>query len=252
MKKIKVFIIALFLTTLSWGQNLVEDFDYATGTTLVGNNGWSIITNSGSTNAFTVNNNILSYLNSPSNGIGFGLNMTTSGQRVGKFLTAIKTGSTYMSFFVNVSTAGKVSTLGSNFAGIMTGPLPSPGAGARVFTRAVSGGGFNFGVGKTAIKPIASINYESTVRALNTTYLVVLKYTFNSATNTDDIVDMWVNPLLGAAEPTPYLSIGAGINDVTGGLTGPHFIQRDVASPTCQIDAVRYGSTWAFVTIIKK
>jgi hypothetical protein len=255
MKKINLFIVAALLSSLSWGQNFLEDFNYATGTTLVGTNGWSIIAASGTTNAFTVNSTVLTYSNSQSNGIGFGVNMTTSGQRVGRFLTAVTTGSTYMSFFVNVSSAGTVTILGSNFAGMMSGAPSSPGAGARVFTRGVAGGGFNFGVGKTAITPIGSINYEPTLRAFNTTYLVVLKYTYNSVNATDDIVDMWINPALGVVEPTPDRSIGAGIADIPlvavgAGLTGPHFIQRDAASPTCQIDAVRYGSTWAFVTPI--
>jgi Secretion system C-terminal sorting domain len=255
MKKIYLFIIAAFFSSLSWGQNFTEDFNYVTGTTLAGNNGWTIINTSGTTNAFTVNSSGLNYTdalsnNSSSNGIGFGVNMTTSGQRIGRFLSTVTTGSMYMSFFINVSAAGTVTTLGSNFAGIMSTQSTAPGAGARVFTRGVTGGGFNFGVGKTAITPIASINYESTVRTLNTTYLVVLKYTFNSGTTTDDIVSMWINPILGSTEPTPDRTIGAGINDVTAvnGLTGPHFIQRDAASPTCEIDGVRYGNSWAYVT----
>lgn len=253
MKKISLFIIAALLSSFSWGQTFLEDFDYATGTTLVGTNGWTIINSSGTTNPFTVNNSGLTYPNSPSNGVGFGVNMTTGGQRVGRFQTAITSGTAYMSFLINVSAAGNSTTVGSNFAAMMVGTGAAPGASTRAFIRSVAGGGFNFGIGKAAITT-GNINYEGVVRTFNTTYLVVLKYTYNSGTTTDDLVSMWIDPVLGGAETTSTLTTAslpvAAQNDVTAanGLTGPAFFQRDAASPTCQIDAVRYGTTWAFVT----
>jgi hypothetical protein len=248
MKKINLFIIAALLSTLSWGQTLLDDFNYATGA-LLSDNGWTVINGSSTTvNPFTVNSTGLSYPSSPSNGVGFGVNMTTSGQRVGRFVTGITTGTVYMSFFVNVSAAGNSTTLGSNFAGIMNGGSPNPGASARAFIRS-SGTGFNFGVGKNLITPVTAINYESTVRTFGTTYLVVLKYTYNSVNGTDDVVSMWINPALGVVEPAATLTTVAFTTQTDGtSLTGPGFFQRDAASPTCQIDAVRYGTTWAFVT----
>jgi hypothetical protein len=250
MKKINLFIVAALLSSLSWGQTLLEDFNYATGA-LLSDNGWTVINTSSNVNAFTVNSTGLTYPNSPSNNVGFGVNMTAGGvspQRVGRFVTGITTGTAYMSFFVNVSAAGNSTTLGSNFAGIMQGPSPNPGASARAFIRS-SGTGFNFGVGKSNVTA-GSFNYESTVRTFGTTYLVVLKYTYNSGTATDDLVSMWINPTLGVVEPAATLTttgITVGTADGTS-LTGPGFFQRDLASPTCQIDAVRYGTTWAFVT----
>ncbi len=256
MKKINLFIIAALLSSLSWGQTLLDDFNYTTGDSLK-NLGWTVINTSSTTvNAFTVNNAGLIYPNSASNNVGFGVNMVpggTSPQRVGRFVSGITTGTAYMSFFVNVSAAGNSTTVGSNFAGIMNGPSPNPGASARAFIRSVVGGGFNFGVGKNSITPVSNINYESTVRTFGTTYLVVLKYTYNSASSLDDLVEMWVNPALGVAEPAATLSTvalpAAAQTDGTS-LTGPGFFQRDAASPTCQIDGVRYGTTWAFVTPI--
>jgi Secretion system C-terminal sorting domain len=252
MKKINLFIVFALLSSLSWGQNFLDNFNYPTGA-LLSDNSWTVINGSSTTvNPFTVNSTGLSYSSSPSNGVGFGVNMTTSGQRVGRFVTSITTGTVYMSFFVNVSAAGNSTTVGSNFAAMMSGLSPNPGASARAFIRS-SGTGFNFGVAKILNNPavLANMNYESTVRSFGVTYLVVLKYIFNSGSGTDDLVSMWINPVLGGIETTPTLTTAslpvAAQTDVSR-LDGPAFTQRDAASPTCQIDAVRYGSTWAFVT----
>jgi hypothetical protein len=240
MKKINLFIVCALLTSISWGQTVVDDFNYKTGSTLT-ENGWNIIFSKSIENAVTVNSTGLTYPGSPSSGVGFGVNMTTSGQDVGKFFTPISTGSVYMSFLVNVSAA----QAGDNFAGIMNGPAPSPGVAARAFIKS-SGKGFVFGVGKSGI---TAIPYETTVRTFGTTYLVVLKYTYNSGSATDDIVDMWVNPVLGAAETAPQFSMGAGVADAKIGLTGPCIIQRTATlAPTLQIDGIRVGTTWNYVT----
>lgn len=240
MKKIKLLIACAFLTSMSWAQTFVDDFNYKTGTALT-ENGWNIIFSKSIENAVTVNGTGLTYPGSPSSAVGFGVNMTTSGQDVGKFFPPISTGSVYMSFLVNVS----ATQAGDNFAGIMNGPAPNPGVAARAFIKS-SGKGFVFGVGKSGI---TGIPYETTVRTFGTTYLVVLKYSFNSANETDDIVDMWVNPALGAEETTSQLSMGAGVNDAKMGLTGPCIIQRTAAlAPTLQIDGLRTGTTWNDVT----
>jgi Secretion system C-terminal sorting domain len=241
MKRLYLLILSALLTTVGWGQNFTEDFNYSTGS-LLSANGWTIINSSGTTNPLTVNNTGLSYPGSPSSGVGFGVNMTTSGQDVGRFLTAISSGSVYMSFFVNVSAAGT----GDNCFGIMNGTSPMPGIAARGYIRS-SGAGFNFGISKTTV---TTGTYESTVRSFNTTYLVVIKYTFNTGSTTDDIVSLYVNPILGDIEPvTPLLSVGSGTNDPTTGLVGPCIVQRTAATaPTLQIDGIRVGATWAFVT----
>jgi hypothetical protein len=241
MKKINLFIVCALLTSISWGQTFVDDFNYKTGTALT-ENGWNIIFSKSTENAVTVNSSGLSFPGSPSSGVGLGVKMTTSGQDVGKFFPPISTGSVYMSFLVNVSAA----QAGDNFAGIMNGPAPSPGVAARAFIKS-SGKGFVFGLGKTAV---TAIPYETTVRTFGTTYLVVLKYTYNSGSAIDDIVDMWVNPALGAAEMAPQLTMGVAIADAKIGLTGPCIIQRTATlAPTLQIDGIRTGTTWNAVTL---
>jgi hypothetical protein len=241
MKRVYLIIVTVLLTTVGWGQFL-DDFNYTSGTNLTAN-GWTQL--SAGSGPLTVNSAGLSYPSSPSSGIGFGVNMAPGSQVVGRSTgISISSGTAYMSFFVNLSAAGTTTT-GANFAGIMSGSFPSPGVAARAFTR-LSGAGFNFGVSKTGLTPVS---WESTVRTFGTTYLVVLKYTFNSGSTTDDIVDMWVNPALGAAEPAPLLSMGGGVTDATAALFGPTLNPRSgTAAPTLEMDAVRYGTNWAAVT----
>lgn len=244
MRRIYLLILSVLLTTVGWGQFL-DDFNYISGTNLTAN-GWTQL--SAGSGPLTVNSAGLSYPSSPSSGIGFGVNMAPGQQVVGRgggilsVSPAIAGATAYMSFLVNLSAAGN--TAGVNFAGIMSGSFPTPGVAVRAFTRQ-SGAGFNFGLGKTNL----TATYESTVRALNTTYLVVLKYTVNTGSTTDDIVDMWINPVLGATEPGSTLSMGSGIADATLALFGPTLNPRTApAAPTLEIDAVRVGTTWTSVT----
>ncbi len=240
MKKIKLFTFSALVTTVSWGQTIVEDFNYKSDSALT-SSGWTTVFSKSTENAIIVNSTGLTYPGSPASGVGFSVNMNTSGQDVGKFFKPVPTGSVYMSFLVNVSAAQS----GDNFIGIMNGLGPNPGVAARAFIKK-SGKGFVFGLGKSAI---TSIPYENTVRTFGTTYLVVMKYTFNSGNLTDDIVDMWVNPVLGAAAATPLLTMGAGVNDAGSGLTGTCLRQGNPkTAPTLQIDGIRTGTTWDFVT----
>ena len=42
--------------------------------------------------------------------------------------------------------------------------------------------------------------------SLNTTYLIVVKYTFNTGSTTDDEVKLWINPVLDGTEPPSDLT----------------------------------------------
>jgi hypothetical protein len=251
MKKIYLLIITAFIGSLSWGQtspnSFTQDFKYTTGDSLK-NNGWQKLFNA-KTPSLVVNSGGLSYPESPSSGVSFGVNIATkpSTAATGRFTEAVTSGSMYLSFLVN-PTAAQAGTLIGNFAGIMQGPAPSPGMAARAFIRSANGG-FNFGVGKhLATTSNNGVNYETTVRPFNTTYLVVIKYTINKESDTDDIVEMWINPVLGSTESSPTLTQGAGAKDpASASLTGVVLFPRSTG-PTLEIDAIRYGTTWEYVT----
>ena len=98
-----------------------------------------------------------------------------------------------------------------------------------------------FGIAKNS----TTATYESTVRTLGTTYLVVLKYTYNAGTTTDDVVSLFVNPTLGSPEPTATIAA-----TTSGGATDAVTIDRialrqgTASSASAQIiDAIRVGTT---------
>lgn len=87
---------------------------------------------------------------------------------------------------------------------------------------------------------------------LNTTYFVVLKYTFVTG-SANDKVEIIVNPTLGAAEPTLGW-ITTLVNDPSGenGLAGVSFYQMTNTGTTTvssqKISCLRVGTAWADVS----
>lgn len=240
MKKIYLLVFAACIFKWSDAQVLTEDFNYTTGTLLTAN-GWTATSGTG-TNNLTVNATGLTYSGSPSSGVGFGVNMTTSGQDVAKTFTAINSGSIYNSFFLNVSAA---QATGDYMEGLMTGTTGSPAFALRVYIRS-SGAGFVIGCSKGG----AAATYDATVRSFGTVYLVVAKYTYNTGNTTDDVVSLWIEPGLGGAEGVPTITNGVGSADAAAaGITGTFIRQGTAGSASTQeIDGIRTGVTWAEVT----
>ena len=89
--------------------------------------------------------------------------------------------------------------------------LPWEASAGRIFARD-SSGKLAFGVSKSSTAP----NYTKAVYSYNTTYLLVVKYVFNTASDTDDAVDLFVNPPLNAPEHSPTVSAPSGENDAAG------------------------------------
>jgi len=220
-----------------FGQALTEDFSYTTGTLLTAN-GYTAFSGAG-TNAITVSAAPgLTYAGSPSSGVGNAITMTTSGEDDSKtFAPTINSGDAYASFLINVTTA---QSAGDYFFALYDGAYKG-----RVFIKS-SGAGFVFGIAKNS----TTATYEATVRTFSTTYLVVLKYTFNTGNATDDVVSLFVNPVLGLTEPAatiPATTSGGAGDAVT--MDRIAFRQGTAGSASAQIiDAIRVGTTWASVT----
>ncbi|MEO6406069.1 MAG: T9SS type A sorting domain-containing protein, partial [Ferruginibacter sp.] len=80
-------------------------------------------------------------------------------------------------------------------------------------------------------------------------YFIVANYIFNNATTTDDVFNLWINPVLGLPEGA------ATIPNVTSTATdalsiGAFYLRQGTAAnaSTQKIDAVLVGTTWAVVT----
>ena len=76
--------------------------------------------------------------------------------------------------------------------------------------RKTAGDSFAFGVSKNV--NAATAVYTPFNYTLNTTYLIVVKYTFNTGTTTDDEVKLWINPVLDGTEP-PSVTLTNGCSN---------------------------------------
>jgi hypothetical protein len=220
---------------------LVEDFNYTAGSVLT-TNGWSAHSGAG-TNAISVAAPGLTYSGYPSSSVGNTASLTTTGEDDSKTFTSTTSGSVYAAVMVNVSAsqaAGDyffhlIDTAGStNFRG-------------RVFVKKdAASSNFAFGISKSST---STINYTPFNYTTGTTYLLVLKYTFNSGSTTDDDVALFINPALGGAEPSSTISY----TDTTStdiSQIGVVALRQGSASnaPTLQADGIRVGTSWAAVT----
>ena len=237
MKKIYLLILSLSIAVSGWSQLLTENFSYTAGSALTTNGNWLV--HSGTTNPILVTAAGLTYTGHPGSGVGNAVAMTTSGEDDNSlFATPVTTGSTYMSFLVNVSAA---QAAGDYFIGLFQSSSVFP---LRIYAKS-SGAGYVFGIGKSG----GTVVYESTVRTFGTTYFVVGNYIYNSGTTTDDVINLWINPALGGTEPAADIPGVTGTTADGTSNAGVYLRQGSAtAAPTQQVDAILAGTTWAQVT----
>jgi phosphodiesterase/alkaline phosphatase D-like protein len=237
MKKIYLFLALLLTVNITFAQLLTEDFNYAAGQLLT-NNGWTAHSGAG-TNPITVTAPGLTYAGHPGSGIGNAVTMTTSGEDDNKTFTAINSGDAYFSFLVNVSAA---TATGDYFIGLLQSTTIFP---YRVYAKSDGAGGFFFGISKAN----GAIVYDVTSRSFGTTYFIVGKYTYNTATTTDDVLNLWVNPALGGSETAATIANVTGVSTDATTIIAAYLRQGTASSAsTQQVDAILVGTTWAQVT----
>lgn len=215
-----------------------ENFEYTVASALTAN-GW---TQSGTTttNPISVVSTGLSLTGYPASG-GNGVAMMSTGQDVYKSFTAQASGSVYLAFLVNLSA---VQATGDYFIGLSPSTLQT-----NYFTRLhakTSGAGYQIGVKKN--NETATV-YGSSVFDLNTTYLVVVKYTFNAASTTDDVVNVFVfaDSNVPASEPVTaeILNMSEATKTDASDLGFVSLRQGSgTAAPTLTIDGIRVAGTW--------
>ncbi|HOD18079.1 MAG TPA: chitobiase/beta-hexosaminidase C-terminal domain-containing protein [Candidatus Cloacimonadota bacterium] len=234
MKKAYVFLLTALITllvgSLSATLLLEENFTGEVGTLLTAN-GWTSHSSHGTT-PMSIASPGLVYNGYASSGIGNATSASGNGEDVNKTYATVNSGSIYYSFLVN--TAINTTTAGysmhlqqgtSNFYG-------------RFWLNLVSGN-VKFGLSKTTDNAV----YDAGNYSLNTTYLIVIKYVFNSGSTTDDAVYMWINPQLGGTEPAPNISItNATTTDAT--TINAIGIRQWNAGTLARFDGIRVGTTW--------
>ena len=239
MKKFILLVCFLFVTSLSYSQLLTENFDYTAGDSL-GAHGW-VTFSGGATNRLLVTSPGLTYTDYVGSGIGNATTVINSGQDAYKSFTSNATsGSIYTSMMVAVNTP----RTGDYFAAY----LPSTSTtlfNGRLYAKLSANGLISFGISKTTAAS-GGIFYGDSVYTTNATYVIVLKYTFNTGSTTDDEVSLFVfNGVIPSTEPSPY------VGPITGTATdiadiGRFALRQGTAasSPDLFVDGIYTETSW--------
>ena len=159
-------------------------------------------------------------------------------------ITPTSTGTIYYSFLMNIgSMAGVTDANGGYIAGFGE---TNTNLGATLWTKRVDDTNFNLGI-EVRTANAANTTFDTASYQTGQTYFVVVGYTFNSATTADDVVSLWVNPVVGSPEPTATITDTHAATDLPN--ASRFFLRQDSSTetPTVQVDELRIGTTWVDV-----
>ncbi len=180
---------------------LTENFEYPTGSYLT-DNGWVAHSGAGGF-PIDVNDSPLTYGGYLNSGVGKSVTLVNSlalfAEDVNRLYESVSINSIYASFMVNVASS---TTDGIYFFHFGQENSTSLFFG-KVFVINDGSDNIAFGVAKNSNTAAA---YTAFNYSLNTTYLIVVKYTFNTGMTTDDEVKLWINPVLDGIEPPSDLT----------------------------------------------
>ena len=215
----------------------IDDFNYTAGSLLT-DNCWVAHSGTGSNNITVASASPITYTGYPS-GDGNYVAMANSGQDVNKAFTSQNSGSLYVAFLANASAV----LTGDYFAHFSVTSGASAGTFiGRIFAKTDGAGAMKFGISKSST---TTINYSTASYALNTTHLIVLKYTFSSGTTTDDNVELFIDPTISSTEPAATLAFTDNTSTDATALTGFCLRQgSSSAAPTIKIDGIRIANSW--------
>ena len=246
-----LILIFLLIFGKSWGQLIPfnENFSYPTGN-LVVQGGWTL-QGSDNTNPIQVAATGLYYPGYVASGIGLSasLGQNATGQDLFRNFTGITTlssGSVYIAALVKVTSASRAGDYFLSFKET-TGASLTVFKGRLYAKDTLSSGNLVFGVTKSTSSSTAPVSWTSQYFSFGTTYLVVLKYTFNTGT-ANDVVDIFV---FNAANPFPVLEPGtpsASASDAGSDGTGQRCVQLrqgGLNSAIVIVDGIRVGQAWA-------
>ena len=244
MKKstlLAVFVTAFFLFGIhqvGWGQALLdENFSYTVGTDLTAN-GWNITATTASP-TLAVSASSISFTSYLSSGIGNEVTLATSGQDVNRTFTSQTSGIVYASCLINVTSA---TTTGDYFFHLGAAVISTAYQG-RVYIKRDASNNLAFGISRAGA--VATAIFTPFSYSLNTTYLLVLKFTIVPGT-TNDISEIYINPALNSIEPTTGWTAST---DTPADLANIGSVAlRQGGSSTAaamKLDGIRIATAWA-------
>jgi hypothetical protein len=226
------------INTSSGQSLLVDDFSGTVGTNLTAN-GW-VAHSGGGTGPMTIASPGLSYSGYLSSGVGNATSPSGNSEDVNKAFTSTNSGSLYCSFMVSTGTTVNTTDYCLHFC--QTSGASAANFFARFFIQKDASNNVRFGISKGTE---AAVNTPYSY-ALNTTYLIVIKYNFVAGATNDGVV-MFVNPVPGGTEPvSPDLTTVTTGTDATA-LTAIA-IRQFATTTLARFDGIRVGTTWAAVT----
>lgn len=194
----------------------------------------------------------LTYATYPSSGIGGALAFTYGGSGVNdgdvhrRFSDSITTNQTlYVFALVRLDSARNTADYFLHLAPATIGTTFR----LRVFAR-------NFGTGwAIGLSKSTEARVEDSVNVLNfnQTYLLALKYVFNTALTTDDVVSLYVYdsgfPLTEPGSPIVTLGpTGAGVTNDPPNI-GSIAVRQGTNTPSGRIDGIRVGTSWGIIPV---
>jgi uncharacterized protein YdeI (BOF family) len=251
-KHLNLFALLVLLicgNTVATAQPLLkDDFTDSIGTVLTAA-GWSLSGTSVINPITIVAGTGITFSGYSASGIGNAVAMKNTGQDVYKSFTTVNSGSVYLSFLMNVSAA-----LTGDYFIAVSPPSVQFNYYARLHLKSTTGG-YLVGISKSN-EVTGGSQYGTTTFSLNTTYLVVMKYTFvpaaTAADTLNDPISVYVLPSGASliAEPaTPELN--AYVNATKGDAIDLGYVTlrqgSATAAPTMTIDGIRVDTTWAGV-----
>ena len=245
----------LVFTSLCYSQMLVENFSYAsTGVTAndtltnpsIGGLLWKKHSGNGTPIVWSATG--LTYAGYAGSGIGGAVSYTNgAGSREDANIAlsdSIKSGSVYLSFMINVTASGgtvgdynvHLSSSAGNGAGSLYG---------RVFIKdGVAANTFKLGLSKAGAAALAV--FTTADYNFNQTYLVVVKYTFNSLTNIDDVASAYIfSAGVPSVEPVvaDLVATDMAVNDIAK-VYGVCIRQGTSGTAAAILDGFVVGTSW--------
>jgi hypothetical protein len=242
MKNIMLFC-CLFVAVTAQAQTplLTEDFNYTDSLTT---KGWLPISAWG-TNGLYARATGLTHTGYANSAIGNAVDMVASGEDSKRdFSTPVTAGNLYCSFLMNLKTAAK--TAGSYVTGFTSGTTGS-NYNLRFYVKSDSIGGFYLGIGRGTTAAI----YAADHYAANISYLITMKYGYNTTALLNDTVAFYVHPAASTTTVEPAIAaytvhnLGAGTGTDATDITSI-FLRQGTAtdSITLTMDGFRVAPTW--------
>ena len=245
MKKIILLFCFVFISSVSNSQLVDENFDYPLGDSLQQHN-W--VPFSGAGFGLLVTSPGLTFPSYPGSGVGFATTLTLTNlsaqDAYRSFSSDITSGSVYTSFMVRIDTA---TSLGNYFVSYLPSTSTSNYYG-RVYAKTASNGNIAFGISKSSTNISIPEVYSDSVYSKGVTYVVVVKYKFNTGTTTDDEVSLFVfNSALPNTEPAPNVGpITTTQTDVNnlGRIALRQGLSGNAITPGAVVDGIRVTQSW--------